>query len=132
MKSRTFEDYYLHQAGSGLPLFVGARYQSGHGLGSFLAGLARAAVPVLKRGGQALLKQGLKSGVDVLGDVLEGQNVKTALKRRAKQAGQSLLTSASHALIAPPGQPAAKRIKRKPGTRSRQSASRRRGGDIFS
>ena len=32
--TKTYHDYYIHQAGKGYPVFAGRRYQRGHGLGS--------------------------------------------------------------------------------------------------
>ncbi|KAK7478549.1 hypothetical protein BaRGS_00030221 [Batillaria attramentaria] len=88
-------------------------------------------VPILKRGGQTLLKQGVKTGVNILGDVLSGENIKTAAKRRAQESGRQLFTQAARALTgqsppAPPGAPAAKKIKRGNRSQPRQSAARSR------
>ena len=33
-RSLAYEDYYVRHVGEGLPVFVGARVQRGHGLGS--------------------------------------------------------------------------------------------------
>ena len=96
-----YNDYYARQAGGALPYFAGAQYQRGHGLGSLFSGLLRSAMPLIKRGAVALGKGALKTGVRIAGDVLSGQNIKTAAKRRVTEA---LLTG----LRSPPG----KRIKR--------------------
>lgn len=113
MSRNIYEDYYLRQAGYGLPVFIGSRYQRGHGLGNILGGLTRAIVPMLKRGGQAILKEGARSGMGVLSDVLAGQSFKQAAQKRSKEAGKRLLGRASQVLGAPPGQPESKRIKRR-------------------
>jgi len=34
-----YRDYYTNQRGSGMPVFVGLRYQRGHGIGQTLGGL---------------------------------------------------------------------------------------------
>jgi hypothetical protein len=34
--ARAYHEYYLNQAGRGYPVYVGTRYQRGHGLGSIL------------------------------------------------------------------------------------------------
>ena len=141
-----YEDYYLQQAGTGLPIFVGARSQRGHGL---LSGLARMVIPLLKSGGKALLKQGVQTGKEILGDVLSGQNIKKAARQRVKQGGQRLLQQATRGMLghgrqkkrpAPPGEPAIK-IKRRRVKQNHQSAGRGRSrraaaavvgsGDIF-
>ena len=89
-----YDDYYGQQVGHGLPVFVGGRTYRGHGLGSLLAGIGRAVVPLLKRGGKALLKEGARTGLQVVSDVASGQRVGSALKRRSAEAGKRLLQSA--------------------------------------
>lgn len=132
-----FEDYYLRQAGSGLPVFIGNRHQSGHGIGNLLGGLARMMVPVLRRGGRTLLREGLRTGVDVLGDVSRGGNLKSSLKKRAKQTGNRIVNNAINSITAPPGRPN-KNLKRKRQSKPGQSTKRRKrsrinkSSDIFS
>ena len=91
---KLYDDYYSQQVGHGLPVFVGGRTYRGHGLGSLLAGIGRAVVPLLKRGGKALLKEGARAGLQVVSDVASGQRVGAALKRRSAEAGKRLLHSA--------------------------------------
>ena len=92
---RLYEDYYSNQVGHGLPVFVGGRSIRGHGLGSLLAGIGRAVVPLLKRGGKALLKEGARTGLQVAQDVVSGRRFDTALKQRSRQAGKRLLNQAT-------------------------------------
>ena len=80
-----YETYYLNQSGSGLPIFVGYRGQKGYGLGSMLGGLVRKAMPVLQRGLKSFGKQALKTGLEIVNDVVEGQSPKEAAKRRLGQ-----------------------------------------------
>lgn len=75
-RNHSYEDYYVRQVGDGLPVFVGARVQRGHGLGSLFGGLIRSAMPLIKRGALALGKGALKTGLGVAGDVLSGQSIK--------------------------------------------------------
>ena len=84
-----YEEYYLNQAkqkGGNLPAFHGARFQRGYGLGSIFKGIFRWAMPHLQQGAKMLGKRTLQTGVDVAQDVLGGEYVKTATKKRAKQA----------------------------------------------
>ena len=81
-----YNDYYARQAGGALPYFAGAQYQRGHGLGSLFSGLLRSAMPLIKRGAVALGRGALKTGVRIAADVLSGQNIKTAAKRRVTDA----------------------------------------------
>jgi len=111
---RQYENYYGTQVGRGLPVFTGAQVQRGHGLGNLFSGLVRAAMPLVKSGVKALGKQGMKTGMQIAGDVLGGHNPKQAAKRRVKQAGTRLINKA----MGPPGVRA---------TRGRQQ-SRGRGG----
>ena len=86
---KLYEEYYLNQAkqkGGNLPAFHGARFQRGYGLGSIFKGLFRWAMPHLQQGAKMLGKRALQTGVQVAQDVLGGENVKTATKKRAKQA----------------------------------------------
>ena len=92
MEDNFYENYYLEQAGSGMPVYGGVSVQRGHGLGSILGGLFRSAMPVLKKVGKAVGKQVVRSGLDVASDVVSGTNVKESLKRRALQGAESLLT----------------------------------------
>ena len=77
-----YEDYYLRQSGSGLPVFQGSRGQRGHGLGSMLSGLFRSAVPMLKRGLATFGKHALKTGLEIASDVADGTSFKDSAKVR--------------------------------------------------
>lgn len=89
-----YDEYYLNQAGNGLPVFIGTKVQRGHGIGNLLSGLFRAATPLLKKGAMALGKHALRTGMQIAGDVIEGQNIKQAAKRHFKEAGSDLVSSA--------------------------------------
>jgi hypothetical protein len=39
--TKAYQDYYIHQAGKGYPVFSGRRYQRGHGLGSIFGGRSK-------------------------------------------------------------------------------------------
>ena len=109
-----YNDYYARQAGGALPYFAGAQYQRGHGLGSLFGSLLRSTMPIIKRGAVALGRGALKTGVRIAGDVLSGQNIKTAAKRR--------VTDAIGSIRAPPG----KRIKRAAAKATFTAVKRRR------
>ena len=84
-----YEDYYVSQSGSGLPVFRGSRGQAGHGLGSIFSGLFRSALPLLKniglKIGKAFGKQALKTGAQIATDVAEGQPFVDSAKRRVNE-----------------------------------------------
>ena len=126
-----YDDYYAQQVGGALPYFAGARVQRGHGFGSLFGGLLRSVAPLIKRGALALGNRALKTGAQIAGDILSGENIRTAAKRRTKTAGRDLLQSL---LATPPG----KRVKRAAPSRQRRpvkrAAKRRRIAelDVFS
>ena len=96
-----YDDYYTRQVGGALPYYTGARVQRGHGFGSLFSGLLRSVAPLIKRGALALGKRALTTGAQIAGDVVSGQNIKKATKRRATAAGRALMSSL---LATPPPQ----------------------------
>lgn len=79
---KAYENYYMNQMGSGLPVFIGSKGQRGHGLGSMLSGLFRSAMPIVKKGLSTIGKSALKTGLSIAGDVLEGKNAGEAARSR--------------------------------------------------
>jgi len=72
-----YEDYYANKNSAAMPVFVGARYQRGHGLGSISSGLIRhVVVPFQKRNSGALAGNVLKTGVQVVDDLVRGKTFK--------------------------------------------------------
>ena len=120
---KLYEDYYVNQVGHGLPVFVGGggRRYRGHGFGSLLAGIGRAVVPLLKKGGKALLKEGARTGLRVAQDVMSGQRLGSALKQRAGQSGKRLLKQ----VLSPSPSRRQKRIKTKRTAQGKQSGRQR-------
>ena len=90
------KSYYLTQAqhGGNLPAFHGARFQRGYGIGSFLKGLFRSAVPFIKDGAKAIGKTALSIGLNIANDVLSGQDLKSSAQARALEAKNSLKNKA--------------------------------------
>lgn len=86
-------DYYENQIGGGRMhnVFVGAPYQRGHGIGSFLGGLFRSVLPLLSKGAKAIGKEALRAGLHVVEDV-SGNNIpfRESLRRRAAESGENL------------------------------------------
>ena len=94
--------------------------------------------PTFEKWRQSLLKEGARTGMRVAQDVLSGQNIKSAMKQRARQAGKRLFNQAVGQVAgrtAPPGQPTRKRIKSSTSRRTSQKTSanrkRRQPADIF-
>ena len=81
---KLFDDYYAgHQRGSGMPIFVGRKYQRGHGLGNILGGFARKwLLPLVTVHGKQLLGNAVKTGLEIADDVIEGKKFKESAKKR--------------------------------------------------
>ena len=78
-----YEDYYTNQSGHGMPVFAGARYQRGHGLGSILSGLfRRIIIPFFRANGRTIASKAIKTGLEVADDVAQGKSLKESAKRR--------------------------------------------------
>ena len=91
-------------------------------------GLLRSAMPLIKRGAVALGKGALKTGVRIAGDVLSGQNIKTAAKRRVTDAVLSGLRAPPRKRIKRPSAKATiTAVKR----RRKRKTSKKREADIF-
>ena len=88
-----YEDYYLKQSGSGMPVFKGARMQRGHGLGSILSGFFRSAWPLIQTGAKAFGKRVLRTGLQIANDVAEGQNFKESTLRCIPEGVKEFLSS---------------------------------------
>jgi len=126
--NKLYEDYYYNQVGNGLPVFVGGRNYRGNGLGNLLGGIGRAIVPLLKRGGKALLKEGARTGMQMAQDVLSGQSLGTSFNQRASQAGKRLFRQAVDSVRGAGGQPTRKRIKPTTPRRRKQTPKKKRSG----
>ena len=71
--------------------YHGVLSQRGNGLGSLLSSLGRVIVPTLKSAGRSLIKEGLRTGTGIISDVLSGDNIKTATKRRVRKASKNMV-----------------------------------------
>ena len=84
-----YDDYYLHQVGSGLSVFAGARRQRGHGFFNTVMRLAapliKKAAPLIKRGAKTVGRHLLDTGLKIMDDVQSGQSIGKATKRRGKE-----------------------------------------------
>ncbi|XP_065224228.1 uncharacterized protein LOC135848277 [Planococcus citri] len=86
--TNVFDEYYELQAGgNGMAYFQGSPYQRGHGIGSFLGGLFRGALPLLKSGARAVGKELLQCGINVLDDLPEA-TLKDSVNTRTGKAVQ--------------------------------------------
>lgn len=94
-----YTNYYLRQVGSGVSsIYSGPSYQRGYGIGSFLGGLFRAVYPLISKGTKAVGSELLKSGVGLLGDLMN-EDPNAALKKRGKELVSNLGTRTSEHLF---------------------------------
>jgi len=82
-----YENYYADQSGSGIPVFVGKRHQRRHGLGQTTSGLFKRFVipfvaPRTKEVGKKILGNVVKTGMEMVGNVVSGRSAKESLKKR--------------------------------------------------
>ena len=92
-QNNPYVNYYLNQQqqGHGMSVFRGSPWQIGHGqvgfgLGGLFRSVARAVMPMIKRGANAIGNIALNSGANFVGDVLAGKNAKEAAKARIREA----------------------------------------------
>uniref|UniRef100_A0A1Y1LXK6 Uncharacterized protein n=1 Tax=Photinus pyralis TaxID=7054 RepID=A0A1Y1LXK6_PHOPY len=86
-----YQQYYVNQAGSGIgTIYRGSPYQRGHGIGSWLGGVFRSILPLFKSGMRAVGKEALRTGANVLGDIIEEKPIKAAFQERVQEAGRNL------------------------------------------
>ena len=81
--------------GSNYPVFRGLPYQRGGGIGSIFRTVLRFLIPLGKEAGAAIGRQGLESTSRVLSNVLEGKDVKQALKEEGRSGLKNLLNKAA-------------------------------------
>ena len=81
-----YEDYYARQSGGEMPVYVGARFQRGHGLGSILSGLFRRVLPFFRNNAKNFATNLLQTGAEVVGDVFDNnKKISESLKERLPQ-----------------------------------------------
>lgn len=120
-----YQDYYDNQIGGGrhYKIFVGAPYQKGHGIGSFLGGLFRAAIPLIRNGAVAVGQEALSTGMSVAADMaLRRVPLKESLKARLHESTSNLKRKADNkidTLMQGSGYKRAKKTKRSHSRRSR-------------
>lgn len=101
----SYEHYYNSQIGGGSGVssgisrvYVGSHHQRGHGIGQFLGGLLRRALPLFTRGAKAVGSEALHAGYNVLSDVARNVPVKQSLRARATESAYNLRRKAEEKL----------------------------------
>ena len=85
----------------GISVFRGSpipHVQYGRGFGSLFKSVARVVTPLASKALRYTAKRGLETRIGLLSDVLSGENVKTAAKRRASEAFQQTKQDALEAV----------------------------------
>ena len=99
-----YPDYMDYQVGGGVysgigRVYVGAPYQRGSGIGSFLGGVFRYVLPLIKRGATAVSQEALSAGMNIMSDVTDrNATLKEALNSRIRESGQNLKWKAEEKL----------------------------------
>ncbi|KAK3929579.1 Putative uncharacterized transposon-derived protein [Frankliniella fusca] len=93
--SDTFVDTV--SAGGG-QYYAGSSYQKGHGIGSWLGGLFRTVLPLLKSGATAVGREAARAGAHVLADVANGDPIADSARRHTGEAVQNLKRKAAFAM----------------------------------
>ena len=79
--------------GSGVPIYSGATWQRGYGIGGVMSSLMRAAVPIFKEHGINMLKNIAKKGAQttlgLASDALRGRNMEEAIRNRLSQSSSA-------------------------------------------
>ena len=104
----------------GISVFRGSpipHVQYGRGCGSLFKSVARVVTPLASKALRYTAKRGLETGIGLLSDVLSGENVKTAAKRRASEAFQQTKQDALEAV---------KRRRQGPSTTTTSTGKRKR------
>lgn len=91
---RDFEEFYVNQAGDGLPYYQGQSFQRGYGIGGWFKKLFRTALPFLRSGAKTVGKEVLRTGTQIANDLLEGKNIQESAELRAKETGKKLARKA--------------------------------------
>lgn len=96
--------YYTSQAGNGMgTIYRGSVTQKGRGIGSFLSGLFRSVLPILRRGAHTVGREALRTGAHILGDIAENKPIGPSVRSRISNAGDNLKRKAEHKIEAMAG-----------------------------
>ena len=74
--------------------FRGERVMQGHGLGALFSGIFRRALPFIKSGIGYLGRNALRTGADMMDDILEGTAPKKAFKNNIKRMSKNIVNDA--------------------------------------
>lgn len=120
------------QVGLGtITVYRGSPNQRGHGVGTFLKGLFRASLPLLKRGARAVGRELMHSGINFLDDLEHEMPAKLAFQQRLSQAQNNLKRKAMDTIFRGKGYKTKRRkraIQSKRVVRKHRSLKKLKGG----
>ena len=104
VNNHLYDEYYKRQSGGEMPVFIGRRNQRGHGIGSLLSGLFRRVVmPFVRDNAKKVGASLLKTGMNIMGDVMSGKNLKESAKEHVpqglKRTAEDLDWQSAHPLV---------------------------------
>lgn len=115
---KDFENFYVNQAGNGIPYYQGQPFQKGYGIGGWFKRLFRTALPFITKGAKSVGKEVLRTGTQIANDLLDGRNIKESAELRARETGRKLAKKAVKTADDMLGQGKKYKRKRKSGKRS--------------
>ena len=116
--TKGIHQHYCAQSGGSIPVFVGNSIQRGSGLGRFLSGLVKSALPIIK---SKVLPAVARSGSEVLSDVI---TKKKGIKQALLDSGHRRMDE----FLAPKAPVTSRKgVKRKGNTVRKTSAKRTKG-----
>lgn len=99
MNNYYYDDNQWGEGGGVGRIYVGAPYQRGSGIGSFLGGVFRYVLPLIKRSAKAVGKEALNAGLNIAADVGENNKpFKEAFQARVRESGSNLQRRAKEKL----------------------------------
>ena len=96
--SNSIKKHYCNQHGSGIfnPYKSGMFAQRGYGIGNMLAGLLKQSIPILKQKVLPYIaKKVIRSGGEIVNDILAGKNIKQSLKSTGKRRFNEILNTST-------------------------------------
>ena len=117
----------------GITVFRGSpipHVQYGRGFGSLFKRMGRMVTPLIGKAVRYAGKTGLETGIGLLSDVLSGENVKTAAKRRASAAFQQTKKDALEEVKRRRQGPSTTTTTTSTGKRKRKKGRKQKGGRI--
>lgn len=128
-----FKEYYIKQAGGGLPYFQGSPYQRGYGLGGIFRNIFKWIMPIVKEHAIPVAKnvgkELLRTATNIAKDTLDGEDMGVSAKRRFKETINNISSQIHQGdgLVLKPGLG----INRRKKSTKKQNRKKKRKLDIF-